>query len=312
MTRSAGIRGLARLGSAPIAARASRMAARSTTQGTPVKSCSSTRAGMKLISLPLEPSAEGSPAPATYSTSAAETRRPSSNRRRFSSRILVENGRRGILPTPVSSNRLRRKYWYSVLATRSFDAAPKLFFDITLIIVGAPPPSFPAGYKVSGETDDLLDVSSLVAPSGTLAQRVRGELEALVYYFDRDASGNGRLIRELLQADRQSFFAAAIEILRTRDESRGSQYLISVLAADELLLPALCESKLTRKQSLALAQAALQAGVMADVILAKHLTEHAGSIGGSDCPSDIQRLMDLLTEISDGTRIRIFSPKRSS
>ena len=132
---------------------------------------------------------------------------------------------------------------------------------------------------------------------------MRGELEALVYYFDRDASGNGRLIRELLQADRQSFFAAAIEILRTRDESRGSQYLISVLAADELLLPALCESKLTRKQSLALAQAALQAGVMADVILAKHLTEHAGSIGGSDCPSDIQRLMDLLTEISDGTRI---------
>jgi hypothetical protein len=132
---------------------------------------------------------------------------------------------------------------------------------------------------------------------------VRGELEALVHYFDRDAAGNGRLIRELLQKDRQSFYAAAIEILRTRDDSRGSQYLISVLAAGDLLLPTLCESTLTRKQSLALAQAAFQAGVMADVILAKYLTEHAGSIGGSDCPSDIQRLMDLLTEISDGTRI---------
>ena len=43
--------GLARLGSAPMARRASRMAARSTTQGTPVKSCSRTRAGRKLISL---------------------------------------------------------------------------------------------------------------------------------------------------------------------------------------------------------------------------------------------------------------------
>src|ERR1039457_5306911 len=44
-----------------MAASASRMAARSTTHGTPVKSCNSTRAGMKLISLaaadPLAPRA---------------------------------------------------------------------------------------------------------------------------------------------------------------------------------------------------------------------------------------------------------------
>ena len=38
-----------------MAASASRMAARSTTQGTPVKSCNSTRAGMKLISLATDP-----------------------------------------------------------------------------------------------------------------------------------------------------------------------------------------------------------------------------------------------------------------
>src|ERR1035437_6166447 len=50
MTRSAGSSGLARLGSPPMAARASRMAARSTTQGTPVKSCNRTRAGAKEIS----------------------------------------------------------------------------------------------------------------------------------------------------------------------------------------------------------------------------------------------------------------------
>ena len=51
MTNSAGCRGLISLGSPPRRFMASRMAARSTTAGTPVKSCSSTRLGVKAISL---------------------------------------------------------------------------------------------------------------------------------------------------------------------------------------------------------------------------------------------------------------------
>ncbi len=51
MTSSAGSSGLIFLGSPPMRFMASRMAARSTTAGTPVKSCSSTRAGVKAISL---------------------------------------------------------------------------------------------------------------------------------------------------------------------------------------------------------------------------------------------------------------------
>ena len=50
MTRSQGTTGLIRSGSPCIRAIASRIAARSTTHGTPVKSCSTTRAGMKGIS----------------------------------------------------------------------------------------------------------------------------------------------------------------------------------------------------------------------------------------------------------------------
>jgi hypothetical protein len=132
---------------------------------------------------------------------------------------------------------------------------------------------------------------------------MRGELEALVQYFDRDSAGNGRLMRELLELGRQSFYESAIEILRNRQESRGSLYLISVLADGELLLPAMCESRLTLQEAVALAQAAFQAGVMADVILAKYLAEQAGSLAPSFCPAEVQRLMDLLSEISDGTRI---------
>src|ERR1019366_9248040 len=52
MTSSPGMSGLILAGSPPKAAIASRMATRSTTHGTPVKSCSSTRAGVYAISLP--------------------------------------------------------------------------------------------------------------------------------------------------------------------------------------------------------------------------------------------------------------------
>ena len=50
MTSSTGCSGLTLSGSPPSAMMPSRIAARSTTHGTPVKSCSSTRAGMKEIS----------------------------------------------------------------------------------------------------------------------------------------------------------------------------------------------------------------------------------------------------------------------
>ena len=52
MTRSAGTRGLMRVTSPPSLATASRIAARSTTAGTPVKSCSTTRPGRKGSSMP--------------------------------------------------------------------------------------------------------------------------------------------------------------------------------------------------------------------------------------------------------------------
>ena len=76
-----------RAGSPPISAIASRIAARSTTAGTPVKSCISTRLGVKAIS------SLGSALAfqrASVSTSPAVTDSPSSVRSRFSSRIFSE------------------------------------------------------------------------------------------------------------------------------------------------------------------------------------------------------------------------------
>ena len=99
MTSSAGASGLTRAGSPPSSRTASRMVARSTTAGTPVKSCITTRAGVKRISR--SGSADGSQ-PASARTSSAVTSAPSSVRRRFSSRTFRLNGSRSAPSTAPS------------------------------------------------------------------------------------------------------------------------------------------------------------------------------------------------------------------
>ena len=80
---------------------ASRMAAKSATAGTPVKSCIKTRAGRKDISLS-EVRVSSQVAQAVISS--ALTLRPSSKRKRFSSKIFKENGRREISPNCSAAN----------------------------------------------------------------------------------------------------------------------------------------------------------------------------------------------------------------
>ena len=91
MTSSAGASGLTLVASPPRSRTASRIVARSTTQGTPVKSCISTRAGVNWIST--LGSACGSQPPSARMCSAVMLA-PSSVRSRFSSRIFRLYGRR--------------------------------------------------------------------------------------------------------------------------------------------------------------------------------------------------------------------------
>ena len=99
MTSSTGTSGLILVASPPRAAMPSRMAARSTTAGTPVRSCMMTRAGENWISV--SGSALGSQ-PASARTWSAVTFDPSSVRSRFSSRIFRLNGSRSAPSTAVS------------------------------------------------------------------------------------------------------------------------------------------------------------------------------------------------------------------
>ena len=87
MTRSTGTSGLIRRGSPPSRCMALRMAARSTTQGTPVKSCSTTRAGLKGTSTAAGRAASQ---PARSITSCSVTSTPSQFRSTASSSTRME------------------------------------------------------------------------------------------------------------------------------------------------------------------------------------------------------------------------------
>ena len=96
MTRWTGTSGLIFCGSPPSCFIASRMAARSTTAGTPVKSCISTRAGPVLdLAVDLRSFCQSTIA----WRSSRVTVVPSSKRSRFSSSTFIEKGRRLMSPS---------------------------------------------------------------------------------------------------------------------------------------------------------------------------------------------------------------------
>src|SRR3712207_1674968 len=140
MTSSAGTSGFTKDGSQPASAIASRMTARSTTHGTPVKSCMRMRAGLKAISF--EGSAFGSHSTSAR-TSSAVTATPSSLRRRFSSRTLSENGRRAAR-SPMAA---RRNTSYERSPTESVPRAPKLSV-VTPTACPRQTPPMPDGFDV--------------------------------------------------------------------------------------------------------------------------------------------------------------------
>src|SRR5271165_4892621 len=124
MTSSTGCSGLIAAASPRICAIASRIAARSTTQGTPVKSCRSTREGVNAISRSCRAWLFQR---ASASTSSRVTLRPSSQRSRFSRSTLCENGSCDSVVRPARSSESRRKYRYERPAARRVSSALKLF-----------------------------------------------------------------------------------------------------------------------------------------------------------------------------------------
>src|SRR5258707_1259275 len=133
MTRSTGWSGLIRRASPPRRASASRMAARSTTAGTPVKSWSSTRAVRNAISFSTFPFRSQV---ARARTSSALTNLPSSFLRRFSRRTFRLKGSRSAFPPPSWERESSRKIVYCRPATSSVDRLPKEFGCVIFVFSG--------------------------------------------------------------------------------------------------------------------------------------------------------------------------------
>ncbi|HTX33420.1 MAG TPA: HEAT repeat domain-containing protein [Bryobacteraceae bacterium] len=126
----------------------------------------------------------------------------------------------------------------------------------------------------------------------------RTALAWLVAHFHQDPSHCRPLIREILGADRRAFLPKALEVLHEGPESRGAQYVMTLLVANDLLLPALCDPSLDREQAVALARGALRVDSMADITLAKALVHR-----NEETVAHPARLMDILDAISSGPRI---------
>jgi hypothetical protein len=148
-----------------------------------------------------------------------------------------------------------------------------------------------------------LIVSARVGAIEQFAGPLRPNLDALVRNLDRDAARSKRLIKQFLDEDRHVFLRSAIPILRADMESHGAQYLIGIITANGLLLPALCDPQFTREQALAMAQAASRMDPNAELALARFLAEEISDTGAAPHAEDHARLMEILAAISDGSRV---------
>jgi HEAT repeat protein len=131
---------------------------------------------------------------------------------------------------------------------------------------------------------------------------IRTALGNLVRNFEADASASRKQIRDLLDNDRELFYATSIEILKSTGDSRGAQYLVALLVSNGMLLEALCNPDLSREEALSLGRAARRVDPMVEVALARTLADSAVG-GGAVHVADPARLMDILCEIADAGRI---------
>ena len=131
---------------------------------------------------------------------------------------------------------------------------------------------------------------------------IRVALGNLVKNFEADAATSRQQIRDLLDNDRDLFYATSIEILKSTADSRGAQYLVALLVSNGMLLQALCNPELSREEALSLGRAARRVDPMVDVALARSLADSA--VGDSAIHvADPAKLMDILCEIADPGRI---------
>lgn len=124
----------------------------------------------------------------------------------------------------------------------------------------------------------------------------------MVRAFEADPRSSRQNIRDLLDNDRETFYSVSIGLLKTTQDSRGLQYLVTLLVSNGMLLRALCSPDLTKDEALSLGKSAKRVDPMVDVALARILADSAAG-GSAVYVTDPARLMDILCDIADAGRI---------
>lgn len=121
---------------------------------------------------------------------------------------------------------------------------------------------------------------------------IRTALGSLVRNFEADAVASRQQIRNLLDNEREHFYASSVSILRTSGDSRGAQYLVALLVSNGMLLQALCDPDLSREEALSLGRAARRVDSLIDISLARSLADSAVRHSAVHV-ADPARLMDI-------------------
>ena len=131
---------------------------------------------------------------------------------------------------------------------------------------------------------------------------MRSALAGLIRNFEADTEANRKQIKDLSDCSQELFYAASMELLNTPGDSRGTQVLVSFLAANGMLLRALSNPDLSRDDAISLARTAHRFDPEIGVSLARTLAD--GTVGsGSIRVEAPARLMDILGEVADAGRI---------
>lgn len=109
-----------------------------------------------------------------------------------------------------------------------------------------------------------------------------------------------RLLRELVNENRAEFLKASPAVLRSMDDPQRLQMYISILASQDLLLPALLDTlTLTDEDAVRYAQVASRIDATLNVKLAKELMEQRDGKSAGDSDLSITRLMEIAANTVD-------------
>jgi HEAT repeat protein len=95
--------------------------------------------------------------------------------------------------------------------------------------------------------------------------------------MELDPTEYRKQIRHLLDENPRAFLSAAVEVLKRQADTRGAQFVASLLVLSGLLLPALCDPSLSHQEALDIARLAMRADSTTDVMLGRASADRVAS-----------------------------------